>query len=128
MPEASLKILPGAADPRDISRSLGIEPTKMVKRGQRAEPGMLDTAATESEWLLSSRDAVPRGDASAHLSWLLGQVGDKGKQLVALRDSGTAVYLTLVYDTSGARSLNLRSDQVRQLAAVGLDIELRFER
>jgi hypothetical protein len=125
MAEATLRILPGQSDPRSISERLGVEPTRMVKRGELAEPGMLDTAATESEWSLCSRDAV-QGDASAHLAWVLGRIGDKGKELHALRQSGLGVYLSVSFDVRAQRCLNLDNALLRQLAGVGLDVELRF--
>ena len=124
MPHATLRILPNETDPTTIGPRLGVKPTRMVKKGELAEPGMLDSAATASEWSLSSEDTGLGGGVGAHVAWLMEQLGAKAAVLATLRAEGLGVSLSLTLDRG--RSLTLSHALLSQLQATGLDVELRF--
>lgn len=125
MAHVTLKILPNDSDPTAIGPRLGVEPTRMVKKGELAEPGMLDSAATESAWSLSTEAAGVTGGIGSHVGWLMQQLGANAATLKTLQDEGLGVSLQLQLDR-GISRFSLSHALLTQLQATGLDVEVNL--
>ncbi|NUS59813.1 MAG: DUF4279 domain-containing protein [Lysobacter sp.] len=120
-----LRVLHEALDPDDVTQLLGLQPTRIVRVGDRVHEKSTRTR-TNAVWLLESSDAVESRDSRAHFDWLLDRVGDKGPQLRALAARGYLVDICCKWDSAAGNGGPTFAPA--QLSALGnLGIEVWFD-
>lgn len=84
---AELRIYSGEMPPEEVTRRLGIEPTKTRTSGQKVVSGVArrEREVRTNGWFLSSENAVASLDFRRHLDWLLERLAGVDEALHALQ-------------------------------------------
>lgn len=120
---ATLRIFPKRMDPDEVTRMLGVEPT----RWQRARPLGTDAdgrrGASVSVWYLESTGCVSSRDSRRHVDWILDQVFPQSAAIGTLVRMGCHIDLCCVWRSSGeAGGPTISPEQMHRLAALGIEL------
>src|SRR5713226_10670143 len=86
---ASLGIFHDDLDPEEITRLLGLQPTRGWKRGEPRNPrARTPIPAKFGVWLLSTRGIVQSRDVRRHIDWLLDRAEPRGAVFKMLHERG----------------------------------------
>jgi hypothetical protein len=125
---AELRIYGEALDTDNLTRILGVSPTRTVRKGdvRRGIRGKGFTAKSNG-WFLSSESHVESKDVRRHIDWILGQVECKSNVILSV--GATEDVLMTVHcawwSRAGQGGPTLWPEQMRRLAA--LDLECSFD-
>jgi hypothetical protein len=118
---ATLRIYPGDVDPDEVTRKLGIVPTRTQQSlGARVENGV-HHAGRPNAWFLSTEGVVASQDVRAHIDWLMDTVMPAEAALRGLQESGVAVDVSCYWlSASGHGGPCLSPSQAEKLARLQL--------
>jgi hypothetical protein len=124
MSELELKVLfligDFACAPIDITRALGIEPTKAWVQGDRAASS--DRPHRTSAWLLRS-DASGNLELQQHVDALLRRLPDTLDSLLLVTPVWSAKLFCAIYTAGDRPILNLSAASVGRIARLGAEID-----
>jgi hypothetical protein len=113
-----LRVYPGALDPDEVTKRLGISPSEVQREGDPRG----STTTKLNGWFLSSRGQVDSRDARRHIDWVLDHIEPVAADLEKLRGSGARVDLSCYWlSSSGHGGPAVSPTQSRRLAALNLD-------
>lgn len=121
---AVLRIYPGELSPLDITRRLGIIPTKQnIVGDERVTRSGARRAISVNGWFLSSEQHVRSLDLRRHLIWLLDLLQSKERELLSLQSiAGLQMVVNCTwYSRSGHGGPTLWPEQMRGLADLNLE-------
>ena len=122
---ATLRILHEDADPGDVTRALGIEPSDHWRAGESVryrEGEMSETRRPNprTRWTLTSDEQTDSRDALRHIDWVLDLLDDKDAELTSLKEAGwwlvMVVYWESVHGDDGPR---ITPRTMHRLAEIG---------
>ena len=116
----------------DVSRRVGLEPTSGGDRGDRVPFRHGTRARPRTNWFLSSEEGLPGSkDFRQHVDWTLDRIRPAVRAIRELHEDGSAeVQLRAVWWAGGTEPADgpaLRSDQLRDLAALGVELQFDFK-
>lgn len=110
------------ADPSEVTRILGIEPTKFHVVGSRISERS-DRIRSSSGWFLESAGNVESLDARHHIDWLLGHLFGKEAVISQLLQQNYFVDICCRWDSkSGHGGPTLDPPQLRALGKLGVGL------
>lgn len=117
-----LRIYPGDLDPTTVTERLGIEPSKVQRRGVVRPIMGVPKQAPLNGWFLDSEGHIESRDTRRHIDWLLDRVEGKAAALEALVESGARVDICCPWvSRSGHGGPCLSPAQLRRLADLGIE-------
>ncbi|WP_309385446.1 DUF4279 domain-containing protein [Cerasicoccus frondis] len=120
---ATFRVYLDDVDPDDLTRLLGIQPTKVQRKGQ------FDTSKKYPKlngWFLSTKEKCTSRDSRRHIDLLLLELEGQRKAIDAIRAQGGSCQISCFWaSASGHGGPIIPTDQMRRLAA--LDLELWFD-
>jgi hypothetical protein len=111
-------------DPHSVSRKLQIEPTRILIKGERREPGSGRSSrpARVNGWFLTSEGAVRSRDVRRHLDWLLDQLAPHTQALINLQTASCRMDVSCFWSSAwGHGGPTLSPSIMRRLAALELE-------
>ncbi len=123
---ATLRVVAGDLDPDEVTRTLGVEPDAVQRRGDPADRRGLRRVLLNA-WSLSTKGKVDSRDLRRHLDWLLERLGaDAAGRLARLRAAGGRADVACDWvSATGSGGPILSPAQTRRLA--DLDLEVWFD-
>ena len=121
---AKLLIYPGDFSPHEVTRRLGVEPTKVNILGEEVVNKLGRRRVTKNNgWFLSSEGQVTSLDLRRHIDWILHHVSPKATELAALQAiPGLKMSVDCVWHSrSGHGGPTLWPEQMRALADLNLE-------
>ena len=82
---ATLRIYGDQLEPDEISRRLGIMPSKSQTKGQ---PGQAGGLAPVGGWFLTSKGQIESRDVQRHIVWILDQISEREPVLKEIQGQG----------------------------------------
>ena len=127
---AQLIIYLGNIDPSAITDLLGLEPTRIVRKGERSAPNSIGRTRLGklNIWFLSSEDHISSADLRHHLDWLLERLLPKDKELIGLqKEVGVSMYVSCPWwSRYGGGGPSLWPEQMRGMAQLNLECTFGF--
>jgi hypothetical protein len=127
--KATLRIHCADRSPVEISRALGIEPTKIVQVGVKIRSSGIGESPVGKVnlWMLDSETFVQSKDLRTHLDWLLDQVEPSSTKLLQLRGEGLLMDVSCVWWSKfGEGGPTLWPSQMHRLARLDLEVSIGF--
>lgn len=110
------------ADPSEVTRLLGMAPTKSQLVGSRVSDRS-ERVRKLSGWFLESAGNVDSRDARHHLDWLLGHLAGKQAAISQLLQQGYFVDICCRWDSrSGQGGPTLDPSHMKALGNLGIDL------
>jgi len=124
---ATLCVYLEGVDPNEVTKRLGIKPTKVQRKGETPDiQSKLPTALKPTAWFLSSKGQCISKDSRRHLDFILDQLVPKADVLQELRQLGSKMHISCYWlSKSGHGGPTIPPEQMRRLAL--LDLELWFD-
>lgn len=120
----TLRIYPGATDPAEVSRRLGIDPTSVrIKDGEAKNSLGRTRVHPVNAWFLSSENVVHSKDVRRHLDWILDLVEPTAERLLELqRESDVRMTVNCTWWSAGGQGgPTLWPEQMARLARLNLE-------
>ncbi|CPR99187.1 DUF4279 domain-containing protein [Mycobacteroides abscessus] len=113
----------GLFDPDTFTAAVLLTPTRTVRAGEARSPQL---AFTEDAWKidLGKHEAVHLESEMDRLLALLLPVGERFRETVAVMGLSAEVAFQCSADAGYYPSISLRHDQIKQLAALGLSLDI----
>ncbi|MFO1379297.1 MAG: DUF4279 domain-containing protein [Chitinivorax sp.] len=112
---ATLRIYPGDINPVEITKRMGIEPSKlsMANISRRSING----------WFLSTKGHVESKDSRRHIDWLLNKIEPVTLQILELQKNGARMDICCFWvSATGNGGPIISSKQMKRLLPLGLDV------
>ena len=125
---ATFRLFKDDLRPQDVSRMLGLEPSRAHKKGEPQYPKNPKSPAVfrSGGWLLTTEGRVESRDVRRHVDWLLERLEAKRETILRLPLDGYALDVFCFWcSASGQGGPQLDVMQMRRLADLGIPI--RFD-
>jgi hypothetical protein len=127
---AQLLVYPGDIHPSEVTRLLGIAPTRTVVAGERGPANRIGRAPIGkiNGWFLSSEGSVRSKDLRRHLDWLIGELSQRWDALSTLQArQGVRMYVHCPWwSRHGGGGPTFWPAQLRGLADLNLECTVSF--
>lgn len=123
-----LLIYPGDINPKEITEILGVQPTSIGIKGEIAGPNSHGRIRINpcTTWFLISDEVLKSTKIEEHLDWMLEKLIQAKPGLDKIKKlPGVTIYFRCTWWTRTGGGFNFRSDQLKKLAL--LDLELEFD-
>lgn len=117
---STLRIFSDEITPEEISKTLGIEPTKSFRKGDVHNRGKLRRKA--HGWFYCTQGLSESRDSQGHLDMILNALHGKEGQIKDLQTRGCQMDIFNYWDSSGQGGPWLMPDQMLRLGALNIEI------
>lgn len=115
---ATLLIYPKGQHPDEITKTLGMHPTRISVKGD----GPLGRKRVNG-WFLSSQEIVESKDSRRHIDWLLDQIDPISLKITELQNSGARIKISCFWESiSGNGGPTLSPKQMKRLASYNIEL------
>lgn len=119
---ATLRIYPGALDPDEVTRQLGLDPSTTQQARDARVVNHLRHAARPSGWFLSTDGVITSRDVRRHLDLLLDKLMPARSALSRLQAAGAKTDVSCYWvSASGHGGPTISPPQAEKLVALCLD-------
>ena len=112
--------------PEEITASLGIEPTRIYRKGESkivgSPPRELPMKHKESVWILDAPDND--ADIERKLEWLANKLSDRAEAVKRITEKCPAEVSIVIYSGDANPGLRLSSQLLMKIADLGLDVDV----
>lgn len=123
---AWLRLVSDDLDPDEVSRTLGVEASDSHRKGEPhiLPGGRVKPPWSTGVWYVSSEHVVESFDLRRHLDWVIALVSGKTDVLAAYRQRGFVTDVPCYWVGDQVCGPRISQDQLRGLAALGLDFDI----
>ena len=119
---AGFRVISENLDPTEITKILGIEPTRVQRAGEPRTPGKPEIYK-ESGWFISTEGFLESLDCRDHLDWILERLASKQKEIKTLQDRGCWVDVSVMWDSRyGHDGPTLSPENLMGLSRLGIEV------
>jgi hypothetical protein len=120
----TLRIYPKKEGPSEITKKLGLRPSRVQSKGETVENGR---SAPIDAWFLSTKGKTNSRDSRRHLDWILKKLSGKEAVFRGLLKNGTKIDLTCYWKSkNGHGGPSQRADQMQRIGKLGIELWYDF--
>jgi hypothetical protein len=114
-------------DPDDITRRLGLEPTRTWSKGEVVPESRRGRTRPTSGWAIDSKSSIKADTIEPHLAWLLDLLEPHAEALSAIVATGAFASADCFWASPGRSGGPwIAPESMRRLAALGLPLIISF--